>query len=38
MNHLKDLNDNYVITPIDEATGNVAFIYKRFILFYRQKS
>ena len=27
---LKDLHNNYVITPIDKASGNVAFICKRF--------
>ena len=27
---LKQLHKNYVITPIDKATGNVAFICKRF--------
>ena len=28
--NLADLHRNYVITPIDKATGNVAFICKRF--------
>ena len=30
MQHLKHLHNNYVITPIDKASGNVAIICKRF--------
>ena len=30
MQHLKDLHNHYVITPIDKASGNVAIICKRF--------
>ena len=30
MDHLKNLHDSYVITPIDKVTGNVTFICQRF--------
>ena len=30
LNSLKDLKERFVITPIDKASGNVAFICKRF--------